>query len=395
MVPFEVTISASRASPPRCRSAGPGRRSRSAPRTRPRRARRLTLDGAAGRRVGQRHRRARSPRWRRWGPRRPRGGGVGRLVAVVVAQEQHGGHDDRHHQHDDAAAGRPGAGAVRARCLGLAGRLDPGPVALLVPLALLLGGHGGRRYRLRPVPCCHPPPARWPGPGGAARRAQRERRGGSRHARRVRGRLARWPRTDAPDDAADATPRDPDGLDGAAEPSDRGCLRPAGRPAAPGHPPGPGPLALRRRGALRWPVERLGRRRLRAWLPQPEPPPAQGPGRLLPGAGERAHGRDRTGRASPATAGSWCSASTPSADIDAAEPVQRFVQSIIEARGDFNGRVLSLRHDDLKALCVLCGGDIPTGVAQLRAWGVLLDGPEVAQPPPDFRARPGRADRPA
>lgn len=83
-------------------------------------------------------------------------------------------------------------------------------------------------------------------------------------------------------------------------------------------------------------------------------------------------------------------------DIDAAEPVQRFIQSIITARGDFNGRVLSLRHDDLKALCVLCGGDIPTGVAQLRAWGVLIDGPEVAQPAPDFRARPGRAtDRPA
>ncbi len=77
-------------------------------------------------------------------------------------------------------------------------------------------------------------------------------------------------------------------------------------------------------------------------------------------------------------------------EVDPAEPVQRFVQSIIEARGDFNGKVLSLRNDDLKALCVLCGGDIPTGVAQLRAWGVLLDGPEVAAPPPDFEARPGR-----
>lgn len=76
--------------------------------------------------------------------------------------------------------------------------------------------------------------------------------------------------------------------------------------------------------------------------------------------------------------------------VDTAEPVQRFIQSIITARGDFNGKVLSLRADDLKSLCVLCGGDIPTGVAQLRAWGVLLDGPEVADPPPDFRARPPR-----
>jgi transcriptional regulator with XRE-family HTH domain len=87
--------------------------------------------------------------------------------------------------------------------------------------------------------------------------------------------------------------------------------------------------------------------------------------------------------------------------VDTAEPVQRFIQSIIEARGDFNGKVLSLRSDDLKSLCVLCGGDIPTGVAQLRAWGVLIDGPEVADPPPDFRARPARSpqrraeDRPA
>ncbi len=77
--------------------------------------------------------------------------------------------------------------------------------------------------------------------------------------------------------------------------------------------------------------------------------------------------------------------------IDPAEPVQRFVQSIVEARGDFNGRVLSLRHDDLKALCTLVGGDIPTGVAQLRSWGVLIDGPEVSGAPNPF-TEPG-ADR--
>ncbi|MGB3053592.1 MAG: helix-turn-helix domain-containing protein, partial [Acidimicrobiales bacterium] len=50
--------------------------------------------------------------------------------------------------------------------------------------------------------------------------------------------------------------------------------------------------------------------------------------------------------------------------IDPAAPIRRFVHSIIDARGDFNGKVLSLRHDDLKALCTLVGGDIPTGVAQ-------------------------------
>jgi transcriptional regulator with XRE-family HTH domain len=67
--------------------------------------------------------------------------------------------------------------------------------------------------------------------------------------------------------------------------------------------------------------------------------------------------------------------------IDPAAPIRRFVQSIIEARGDFNGRVLSVRHDDLKALCTLVGGDIPTGVAQLRSWGVMIDGPEIPADP--------------
>ena len=70
--------------------------------------------------------------------------------------------------------------------------------------------------------------------------------------------------------------------------------------------------------------------------------------------------------------------------VDPAEPVQRFVQSIIEARGDFNGKVLSLRHNDLQALCTLIGGDIPTGIAQLRSWGILLDGPEPPAHNPFF-----------
>lgn len=67
--------------------------------------------------------------------------------------------------------------------------------------------------------------------------------------------------------------------------------------------------------------------------------------------------------------------------IDPAAPIRRFVQSIVEARGDFNGKVMSLRHDDLKALCTLVGGDIPTGIAQLRSWGVMIDGPEIPADP--------------
>lgn len=71
--------------------------------------------------------------------------------------------------------------------------------------------------------------------------------------------------------------------------------------------------------------------------------------------------------------------------IDPAAPIRRFVQSIVEARGDFNGKVMSLRHDDLKALCTLVGGDIPTGVAQLRSWGVMIDGPEIPSDPLQLR----------
>ena len=67
--------------------------------------------------------------------------------------------------------------------------------------------------------------------------------------------------------------------------------------------------------------------------------------------------------------------------IDPAAPIRRFVQSIIESRGDFNGRILSLRHDDLKALCTLAGGDIPTGIAQLRSWNVMIKGPEIPEDP--------------
>ena len=55
----------------------------------------------------------------------------------------------------------------------------------------------------------------------------------------------------------------------------------------------------------------------------------------------------------------------------------RFVNSIVVARGDFNGRVLSLRADDLRALCALVGAEtIDEGVTILRTWGVLIGLPD-------------------
>jgi transcriptional regulator with XRE-family HTH domain len=54
-------------------------------------------------------------------------------------------------------------------------------------------------------------------------------------------------------------------------------------------------------------------------------------------------------------------------------PVMGFVNSIVVARGDFNGRVLSLRSDDLRALCALVGAEtVGDGVRILRDWGVLI-----------------------
>jgi transcriptional regulator with XRE-family HTH domain len=60
------------------------------------------------------------------------------------------------------------------------------------------------------------------------------------------------------------------------------------------------------------------------------------------------------------------------------QPIMRFVNSIVVARGDFNGRVLSLRADDLRALCALVGAEsIDEGVTILRTWGVLIGLPEA------------------
>ena len=54
-------------------------------------------------------------------------------------------------------------------------------------------------------------------------------------------------------------------------------------------------------------------------------------------------------------------------------PIMGFVNSIVVARGDFNGRVLSLRADDLRALCALVGAEsLADGVQTLRDWGVLI-----------------------
>jgi hypothetical protein len=56
--------------------------------------------------------------------------------------------------------------------------------------------------------------------------------------------------------------------------------------------------------------------------------------------------------------------------------VTRFAEAIMRQRGDFNGRVLSVRRDDLHAILAMVDPDPGTAMTQLRAVGVLLE-PDV------------------
>ena len=59
-----------------------------------------------------------------------------------------------------------------------------------------------------------------------------------------------------------------------------------------------------------------------------------------------------------------------------AESVLRYLRSIILERGDYNGRVLSIRRDDLRAICSLLRTDESTTIDQLAAWGAIVNGQE-------------------
>ena len=57
-----------------------------------------------------------------------------------------------------------------------------------------------------------------------------------------------------------------------------------------------------------------------------------------------------------------------------AESVLRYLRSIILERGDYNGRVLSIRRDDLRAICSLLRTDESATLEQLASWGAIVDG---------------------
>jgi transcriptional regulator with XRE-family HTH domain len=60
--------------------------------------------------------------------------------------------------------------------------------------------------------------------------------------------------------------------------------------------------------------------------------------------------------------------------IQEADPVVRYLRTIIIERGDFNGRVLSVRRDDIRALCAILHATEIELFDTLERWGALLSG---------------------
>jgi transcriptional regulator with XRE-family HTH domain len=60
--------------------------------------------------------------------------------------------------------------------------------------------------------------------------------------------------------------------------------------------------------------------------------------------------------------------------VQDADPVVRYLRTIIIERGDFNGRVLSVRRDDIRALCAILHSTEIELFDTLELWGALLSG---------------------
>ncbi len=55
--------------------------------------------------------------------------------------------------------------------------------------------------------------------------------------------------------------------------------------------------------------------------------------------------------------------------------LSRYLASISEQRGDYNGRVITVRGDDLQALAAVYGESPVSLLSRLRAWGVVVGSP--------------------
>jgi transcriptional regulator with XRE-family HTH domain len=56
---------------------------------------------------------------------------------------------------------------------------------------------------------------------------------------------------------------------------------------------------------------------------------------------------------------------------DKAAPLARYAATIQSQRGDYNGRILSIRHEDLRSLAVIYDASPSQLTEQLIDWGVL------------------------
>jgi transcriptional regulator with XRE-family HTH domain len=92
----------------------------------------------------------------------------------------------------------------------------------------------------------------------------------------------------------------------------------------------------------------------------------------------------RTGAAAPGPRLVLDLAALEQATEPEAAAVARYARSIAMERGDFNGRVISLRRDDLRVLAAVLAVDESVFYDQLRRWGVLQgaggDGQAAAGP---------------
>ena len=57
--------------------------------------------------------------------------------------------------------------------------------------------------------------------------------------------------------------------------------------------------------------------------------------------------------------------------VDQSAPLARYAATIQSQRGDYNGRVLSIRHEDLRSLAVIYDASPSALTEQLIGWGVL------------------------
>jgi transcriptional regulator with XRE-family HTH domain len=59
--------------------------------------------------------------------------------------------------------------------------------------------------------------------------------------------------------------------------------------------------------------------------------------------------------------------------IPEANSIWRYLKAIIRERGDYNGKVLSVRRDDVRALCAVIHTDEPGLMEKLTEWQVLVE----------------------